>query len=376
MYTILHVSQPTDAGVACYVADLCADQVARGWNVAVACPDGGTLADALSARGVRRLRWQADRAPGRTVAGEAARLRRLSGEFQPDVVHLHSAKAGMAGRLAVRGRVPTIFQPHGWSWLACPAWMVPPAVAWERAAARWTSLFVCVGQAEAAQARARGLRGRYCVVRSGVDLGRFRPAGQHERQAARTALHLPAREPLVMCVGRITRQKGQDVLLRAWPAVRQVHPDARLIVVGDGDLYEPLRRQAPPEVAFVGAVDDVRPWYAAADLVVLPSRWEGSPLTLLEALAMGRPVVGSDILSIAEALPAGAGALVPTGDAAALAEAISERIGHPAMARDEGAVGARHAVTAGDARRTHGLLSALTARLAQDGQASVVDPDG
>jgi glycosyltransferase involved in cell wall biosynthesis len=58
--------------------------------------------------------------------------------------------------------------------------------------------------------------------------------------------------------------------------------------VGGGDLLEPLRRSAPPGVIFTGPITDTRPWYAAADLVVLPSRWEGLPLTLLEALARAR----------------------------------------------------------------------------------------
>ncbi|HEU4349359.1 MAG TPA: glycosyltransferase, partial [Actinoplanes sp.] len=293
------MTQPSDAGVASYVAALCADQQARGWDVAVACPDRGWLSGELAARGVRRIGWDAERAIDSGVPSEALRLRRLLDRVGPDVLHLHSAKAGLAGRLAARGQVPTIFQPHGWSWLAAPAPMVGASLAWERFATRWTTLFVCVGEGEAALGGVHGLRGRYCVVRNGVDLTRFAPADDARRRAARAGLNLPLDAPLAVCVGRVTRQKGQDVLLRAWTAVRARCPGAGLALVGGGDLLESLRRQAPPGVAFAGHADDPQAWYAAADLVVLPSRWEGLPLTLLEAMAMGRSVVGSDIPGIA-----------------------------------------------------------------------------
>jgi glycosyltransferase involved in cell wall biosynthesis len=358
------VAQPWDGGVARYVAALCADQLGRGWTVAVACPDFGRLAGDLAGHGVRRLAWTAERSPGPSTVGEARGLRRLIDEAGPDVVHLHSSKAGLAGRLAVRGRLPTLFQPHGWSWLAAPRRLVRPAVAWERLAERWTDLHVCVGEGEAAEARVRGLRGPCRVVRNGVDLKHFERADEDDRRAARARLDLPPEAPLVVCVGRLTRQKGQDILLAAWSAVLAACPRARLALVGDGELREPLRRAAPPGVLFTGPVADTRPWYAAADLVVLPSRWEGLPLTLLEALAVGRSVVGSDIPGIAEALPRGAGTLTPPGDPAALAEAITYRVRIPELVRAEGTAGARYASAEADAQRGYDLLASVTLQVA------------
>ena len=99
---MLHAAQPTDAGVARYVAAATLDQLARGWRVIVACPSGGQLATELTAAGVPRLHWPATRSPSVDTLGETQRLRRLIGQVDPDVVHLHSAKAGLAGRLAVR----------------------------------------------------------------------------------------------------------------------------------------------------------------------------------------------------------------------------------------------------------------------------------
>ncbi|WP_236010076.1 glycosyltransferase [Actinomadura physcomitrii] len=113
---VLHVSQPNAGGVAVYVGQAVADQRRRGWEVAVACPAGGDLPARCAAAGVPWFNWDAGRAPGPGTPLEALRLRRLVKGFQPDVVHLHSAKAGLAGRLLRRpAGVPAIFQPHGWS---------------------------------------------------------------------------------------------------------------------------------------------------------------------------------------------------------------------------------------------------------------------
>ena len=365
MPTVLHVSQPTEAGVATYVAGAAIDQKNRGWDVVVACPDGGELVDELANNGVAQVTWPAERSPGPRTAIEVRRLRRVLDTVAPDVVHLHSSKAGLAGRLAIRGRLATIFQPHAWSWLAAPRSMKAATLAWERLAARWTSVYVCVCDGEAHAGRAYGVGGRYRVIPNGVDLKHFRSDAARNRRAARARLSIPPDAPVVACVGRVTKQKGQDTLLDAWSAVHVRCPEAMLAVVGGGDLLEPLRDQAPPNVRFVGPIADATPWYAAADVVALPSRWEGQPLTLLEAMAVGRSVVGSDIPGIGDTLPPDSGAAVTEGDSEALADALSHRLRHLEVARAEGAAAARHAALAADVRCTYGHLATITARLAE-----------
>jgi len=367
--TVLHVAQPTDGGVARYVAAASADQMARGWRVVVACPDGGRLSEDLATRGVRQLRWPAERAPGRASVGEAQRLAHLVGLTAPHVVHLHSSKAGLAGRLALRGRLPTLFQPHGWSWLAVRGPVAAATIRWERAATRWTEVIVCAGHDEATLGQAQRVRGRYAVVRNGVDLDRFRPAGDEARAAGRARLGIDPQVPLAVCVGRVTRQKGQDLLLAAWPWIRARRPDAELCLLGDGDLLPVLRVRSPAGVRFLGSVHDVRPWYAAADVVVLPSRWEGLSLALLEALVSGRPVVAAAVAGLAEAVPDGAGELVPPSDPAALAAAILRRLDDPARVRAESQVAAQRAPEF-DARVTFDRLAALTERAARLGGAA------
>jgi glycosyltransferase involved in cell wall biosynthesis len=359
MMRVLHVAQPTDGGVAAYVVAACRDQVARGWDVAVACPPEGRLPADLASLGIPWLDWAAGRSPGPGSLDEARRLGRLVEQRRPDVVHLHASKAGLAGRLALRRRMPTLFQPHAWSWLAVDGAVRRASIAWERMAARWTDVFVCVGAGEAEQGRAMGVRGRYTVVRNGVDRDRFRHADEQARTSARRRLDVGADIPLAVCVGRITRQKGQDVLLAAWRSVRQQCPTAELSLVGDGDLLPELRSDPLPGVRFAGAVTDVRTWLAAADIVVLPSRWEGLPLTALEAFATGRSVVASAVSGLVEVVSPAVGALVPPDDPAALADCLVPRLGDRAHARAEGDHAARHA-TQFDIGRTFDRLAAAT----------------
>src|SRR5690348_8518603 len=115
MGRILHVCVPTVAGVPTVLLGYVKDQLARGYAVFVACPPDGWLAAAAAEAGATVLCWNAAREPGARVAGETFHLAQLIWSTRPHVVHLHSAKAGLAGRLAVRGRRPTVFQPHAWS---------------------------------------------------------------------------------------------------------------------------------------------------------------------------------------------------------------------------------------------------------------------
>ncbi len=93
-------------------------------------------------------------------------------------------------------------------------------------------------------------------------------AGRRARKDLRALADLPDDAPLVVCVGRLCRQKGQDLLLHAWPDVVRAVPDAHLVLVGDGPLGPRLRAAVPPQTHFAGHSADTAVWYAAADLAV------------------------------------------------------------------------------------------------------------
>ncbi|MEV4974515.1 glycosyltransferase [Streptomyces scopuliridis] len=364
-FTALHLVQPVDGGVARVVLDLVEAQLEAGVRVAVACPGEGPLAGAAARLGAEVHGWRVTRDPGPGLVREVGQAARVVRRVRPDLVHAHSAKAGLAGRLAVRGRVPTVFQPHAWSFEAVGGVTGRLAGRWERWAVRWTDRVVCVSDAERRTGERAGIHASWSVVHNGVDVGRFGsgdgPSGAADlagTAAARAALPplaaLPPGTPVVLCVGRLCRQKGQDTLLRAWRQILLQLPRARLVLVGDGPDADALRAAAPPSVLFAGAVPDTAPWYRAADLVVLPSRWEGMAVAPLEAMASARAVVLSDVDGARESLPPGHEALclVPPEDPPALAAAIGALLRDTPLREAIGRQGHQHVLSTYDIRRT------------------------
>src|SRR5215210_8613709 len=188
--SVLHVTQPVDGGVARCVSDLVADQIGRGWRVGVACPPGGPLLERARSLGADHVAWRARRAPGPGVASETRAISRIASAWAPDLVHLHSSKAGLAGRLALRGRRPTVFQPHAWSFLAAGQPLRRAALAWERAATRWADAVVCVSEGEQVAGERAGIRAEWRVVPNGIDLDTFRVVSEAERVRAKEQLRL------------------------------------------------------------------------------------------------------------------------------------------------------------------------------------------
>jgi glycosyltransferase involved in cell wall biosynthesis len=176
------------------------------------------------------------------------------------------------------------------------------------------------------------------VVRRGVDRQRFSPGDKAE---ARRRLGLPAEQKVLLWVGRMVPVKGLDVLLKA---LTLLPPDEAplTVLVGDGAerrALEAAARSGLPQgaVRFVGGVPhaELPSWYRAADLMVLPSRSEGVPNVLLEALACGTGFLASDVGSVRELASDPGRELVPAGDPVALASGIRSQIRSPSGARFE-----------------------------------------
>ena len=344
---VLHVSQPVTEGVANWVAALVADQRGRGFEVTVACPAPSRLAENVVGLGAELREWDATRSPGPRVLDEIGRLHRIVNDVKPDLVHLASSKAGLAGRLAVRGGLPTVFQPHGWSFQATTGPLRTATVGWERFGSRWADRILCVSEGEAEEASGIGIRrDRLTVISNGVDLTRWPVADAAARTSARAHLGLDAGAPIVVNVGRLSRQKGQDQLLDAWTSVRAAVPTARLYLIGDGPDREALATAigGASDVVLYGNSSEVPLWLAAADLVVMASRWEGMSLSALEAAAVGRSLVVTDVAGMLDVVGAGddaAGAVVPLEPAGTFGtrfgSAIAGRLSDPERREREAA---------------------------------------
>ena len=338
--SVLHVAQPVDGGVAGYVVRLSETQVSRGTRVSVASPPG-PLADSLRERGIEWVEWRATRSPGPSIAAETRALRRIVDRVRPDIVHLHSSKAGVAGRVRALGP-RTIFQPHGWSWDAVEGATAVAVRRWERFAAPRSDLLICVSREERERGESAGLAASWSVIENAVDLHEFPFQSEEDRASARSQLGL-SRAPLAVCVGPLRYQKGQDLLVEAWSQVKEIEPQAQLVVVGDGPERERVVQLADGTgVVFAGHQEEVVPWLAAADLVVIPSRWDGLSLSLLEAMASGRSVVATDVPGVVRVLGDG-GEVVPVGDRNALATALVRRLKDPELTEREGLAARRRA---------------------------------
>lgn len=281
------------------------------------------------------------------------RLHRLIRHGRYDVVHTHSSKAGVLGRAAawLAGAPVVVHTLHGRSFHAYQ----PRAVnrlwrAAERLVARVTDHFISVSEVVADATVAAGVAPaeRFTTIRSGMELEWFLDA-RADSEATRRELGLAPDAPVVVKVARLFSLKGHRELLDAWPAVVARHPDARLLLVGDGVLRAPLRDHARAlgvldTIVFAGLVarERIPAMLSASDVLVHTSLREGLARVLPQALAMGKPCVSLALDGAPEVVVDGeTGLLVEPGDPAALAGAISRLLDDPQLRERMGAAGRR-----------------------------------
>ncbi|MFD2417333.1 glycosyltransferase [Amycolatopsis pigmentata] len=315
---------------------------ARGHEVvAVLPPPEGPLSRALAARGVAVVDSPFDfsfRSPRRAAAG-LLRLRRTLRELAPDVLHYHLYASALATRLAsLRFGAPRVHMVAG------PLYLESALIRmFERRLARLDTVTIAASEFTARYYRAFGrTREQTPVIFYGADLGYFRPASGEERARARESLGIApdtfvaVMVALVYAPKRLVHRgrgiKGHDVVLDAWRGFHAEYPDSHLILVGGGfgpagerhrlELMDRFRTANPGSgVTWLDTVDDVRPYYAAADVSVSPSLSENHGAAR-EACAMGVPSIVSDAGALPDTVVPGSGWVVRRGNAAELAAAL------------------------------------------------------
>jgi glycosyltransferase involved in cell wall biosynthesis len=258
---------------------------------------------------------------------------------------MHGYGATTFGRLAAAiRRLPTVLHEH--ANLTDTPWFQKVA---DKLLAPYTDLAIAVSQTTADfTVRARLIPAeRTKVVYLGAPLDEFsRPRTPDEVRAARQALGIG---PSTFAIGTVTRlmpSKGNEYLVAAAKPVLEALPEARIFVVGEGELQPALEAQARAlgldgRLVFTGFIRDVAAVLSALDLVVFPSLWEGTPLTAFEALAAGKPIVATDADGLKDILTDGVDSrIVPRRDAGALAS-VMIALARDAAARDSLAAGAQ-----------------------------------
>ena len=252
-------------------------------------------------------------------------IRRAIREYRPDIVHTHTAKAGLLGRIAaVACRVPIrVHTFHGHLLHGYFGGLRTYGVGLvEKFLARRTTALVAVGERVRDELLDVGVGqvDQYLVIPPGVAI-----VEPPDRALARASLDLPAEPPVALFVGRLTDVKRTDRLSEAMGLVLETIPDAILVVAGEGDRLEETRSLAEPlgsSVRFVGWHQNVGRLYAAADCMVLASDNEGMPVTLIEAAMAGVPSVTTDVGSAREVVVDGVTGLVVSVNAMALADGL------------------------------------------------------
>ncbi|HWX74479.1 MAG TPA: glycosyltransferase family 4 protein [Solirubrobacteraceae bacterium] len=321
---VLLCHQPTDGGVGRHIGDLIDGLSAAGHEVVVCSP--ALPAGVSSAARHVPLDLRRAIAPRADVAA-LVRFARVVRDVRPELIHAHSSKAGAIARLArlVRPRTPVVYTPHGYAFAGYfsrdSERLVYKAI--ERALAPLTSLVTCVCEAEARLARTVGPRKRVCVVHNGILPP---PPGTPDPHVAA----LRARGPVIGALTQLRPGKGLETLIDAAPLVLERHAETQFAIVGDGPDLDELRERSRAlgverAVHFLGPSDEPLSVLRGMDIFVHPSWAEAFPYVILEAMALGLPIVASDVGGIGEAIVGGqSGLLVPPREEPALARALKE----------------------------------------------------
>lgn len=329
---VLHILEATYGGTRRHVLDLLPALQARGiLNTLIYSPwrnpDFAHDADALNQHGIRTCAVPMTRGSGGTRDFQSLRL--LHEHLKTshyDVIHCHSTKAGLLGRLVAlcdARSTPIVYTPH------CPAFATGLPVRQRQAAriierilAPLTAHFIAVARWEySVLQRYKLLRAHNCsVIYNGINMPEFDAIAGRSTQAATPGF-------VIGCFGRLTRQKNQEVLLRALPILHRQVPDARLLFVGGGEDAGVLRALSEQldishSVTWCGELEEARPLYKVCDIVVQPSRWEGCPYSILEAMAARRAVLARATGGVPELLNSTSGVLFQISEPTAVADHI------------------------------------------------------
>jgi glycosyltransferase involved in cell wall biosynthesis len=295
-------------------------------------------------------------ARGDQLGSRLGAIRSVFRRCSPDVVQLSDQKPGWHLPTRLAGLLAGI--PLLTSLTNYPAAVSPDYSARRRVLVTvddWTTLrltqhFHAVSHAvKASWVHTRAIRAdRITVVERGRDRQRLGFPSQERRAAARAALGIAPQAKVLLTVGRQAVEKGQIYLVDAFERVATRWPEAQLLIAGDPstETVELQARRAargtPDRIRLLGQRDDVPDLLAASDVFVFPSLREGFGGAMVEAMAMGLPVVASDIGPLREIVDHGrSGLLVPPRDSGALAEAIQRILGAPALGASLGAQGRR-----------------------------------
>lgn len=341
------ITPSTIGGAEVYVAGICRLLPELGARVELFCPKGRPFVGYAVAHGLESVTWKTH---GKVDPLTVLRLARLLRKSRVDIIHTHLSTAGFIGAIAARiAGIPSVAHVHGLNTATCY---------------RRSTAIIAVSQAAKEHLVRQGVNPeKIRVIHNGVELDRFEIVPVED---AKRRLGYDPKTPVFGAFGRLSKEKGQTIALRAMALLKSEHPTARLMLVGDGADSSPLESAAKElgiaeNVDFVGFAHDVRRFMSACDAVIAPSLKEGLGLSALEAMALSRPVVASAVGGLIEVVvPGKTGFAVPPGDPQAIAESLNALVHDRDLAERMGALGRKRVEEQFDlAKQARTLLAAL-----------------
>ncbi|RYD02072.1 hypothetical protein N752_26850 [Desulforamulus aquiferis] len=271
--------------------------------------------------------------PAKDYAATSILIRHLH-NTRTSIMHAHSSKGALVGRVAAAiARTPVvIFTAHNSIFYEeWPEWKKRLFASVERFLARFTDRIITVSDALKQELIEReGLQGKHITtIYNGIDVSRFET--KNDLMTIRKSMDIPELGPVIGTIARLASQKGLSYFLKAASLLKDYQ--VNFLIVGDGPLMEALQKEAVDlgiqnRVTFAGRREDIPEIMSIIDIFVLPSITEGLPLTILEAMAAGKPVVATQVGGIPEAIVQGkTGLMVPPKDPEALAVSLAGLLG-------------------------------------------------
>ena len=242
------------------------------------------------------------------------RIKKIIKEERPEIVYLHSSKAGAVGRLALLFDFKTkiLYNAHGWYFNAEIGKKKKIFFAFiEKVLAIKTNKIINISNAEYESALKYKIapKKKMCIIENGIDFSRFANSDMY-RTETRNKYDIDKNDIVIGVVGRLSEQKDPMTTIRVFKMIKDKYSNAKLMMVGSGELEDEVRSFAKSnnidnDVIITGWIENVEKYIPAFDIAILPSKWEGFGLVIVEYMACGKPVVASNVGGIANIIEDG-----------------------------------------------------------------------
>lgn len=272
------------------------------------------------------------------------KVRKILKQIKPDIVYLHSSKAGAIGRIALAFNFKTkiLYNAHGWYFNAQISDKKRKIFALiEKILAIKTDKIINISKSEYESALKYKIapKKKMCIIENGIDFTKFENNDKY-REETRKKYHIENNEIVIGVVGRLTEQKDPMTMIKAFELVYKENKNTRLMYVGSGELEKNVKQYAKEKnildkIIITGWVNNVEQYIPAFDIAVLPSKWEGFGLVLIEYMACDKPIIATNVGGIKDIIENEKnGLLVEVENEKQLQEAIKKYIKDKSLIKD------------------------------------------